>query len=322
MYTDGEFGLPLLMGDEASDAAGRTVRLLSKLLRREGPDSPPKLLHHYTTAEGVIGILRSEELWATNVLYLNDSEEIEDGIRHFDLLRKDVWNRSTQIGRWVLAAVLAVLRDPPIRTFVTCFCEDGDLLGQWRGYAPFGGGYSIAIPSRTLLDQAHGASERGEPRFLQRVIYDEAEKNAILRRYARAFVSAVAPHADEFSFRRKSSKKFLLEASMFMAGMLIPRIAAFKNEKFAAEREWRLLAAGHSTTGANELRFRSRNGVVVPYVGLRMSASQAGRAFPTTQIRAGPFADPFLPVQGIRDMLGALQYRNVEVVRSAVPLRF
>ncbi|MFO1205708.1 MAG: hypothetical protein U1E63_08295 [Burkholderiales bacterium] len=32
-------------------------------------------LYHYTTAEGLKGIVESQQLWATNIAYLNDAEE-------------------------------------------------------------------------------------------------------------------------------------------------------------------------------------------------------------------------------------------------------
>jgi hypothetical protein len=37
--------------------------------------SPPETLYHYTTQDGVLGIVRSGELWATNVQYMNDRRE-------------------------------------------------------------------------------------------------------------------------------------------------------------------------------------------------------------------------------------------------------
>ena len=38
---------------------------------------PKKLLYHYTDADGVLGIVRSGELRASDVLYVNDSSELE-----------------------------------------------------------------------------------------------------------------------------------------------------------------------------------------------------------------------------------------------------
>jgi hypothetical protein len=38
-------------------------------------------LYHYTTPDGLIGIVETQTLWATDVFYLNDSEEFALGIQ-------------------------------------------------------------------------------------------------------------------------------------------------------------------------------------------------------------------------------------------------
>jgi hypothetical protein len=47
----------------------------------------PKLLYHYTTLDGLLGILDKKELWATGISYLNDTSEFEAGKNAlFDLM--------------------------------------------------------------------------------------------------------------------------------------------------------------------------------------------------------------------------------------------
>jgi hypothetical protein len=36
---------------------------------------PPPILYHYTTQEGLLGILETDSLWATKIHFLNDSSE-------------------------------------------------------------------------------------------------------------------------------------------------------------------------------------------------------------------------------------------------------
>jgi hypothetical protein len=38
---------------------------------------PPETLYHYTTQDGLLGIIQSRSLWATNVSYMNDSTEFD-----------------------------------------------------------------------------------------------------------------------------------------------------------------------------------------------------------------------------------------------------
>lgn len=40
-------------------------------------DSPLTALYHYTTSNGLLGILDSDTLWASKIHYLNDSTEFE-----------------------------------------------------------------------------------------------------------------------------------------------------------------------------------------------------------------------------------------------------
>jgi hypothetical protein len=39
-----------------------------------------KTLYHYTSLEGLLGIIESKSIWATNVLYLNDASELNYSI--------------------------------------------------------------------------------------------------------------------------------------------------------------------------------------------------------------------------------------------------
>ena len=39
-----------------------------------------KILYHYTSLEGLLGIIESKSIWATNVLYLNDASELNYSI--------------------------------------------------------------------------------------------------------------------------------------------------------------------------------------------------------------------------------------------------
>jgi hypothetical protein len=48
------------------------------------PAVVPELLFHYTNAAGLLGILDSARLWATNYRFLNDSSEIGHGVSLFD----------------------------------------------------------------------------------------------------------------------------------------------------------------------------------------------------------------------------------------------
>lgn len=107
-------------------------------------DVPP-VLYHYTTAEGLLGILNEQAFWATDCEFLNDSSEMRYGLRLLDHTLREF---AVQ-GEHSLALRGQVIKDgrgfrPGKKPFVVCFCKRGDLLSQWHGYAG-GGGYAIGL---------------------------------------------------------------------------------------------------------------------------------------------------------------------------------
>jgi hypothetical protein len=60
------------------------VRFIEREVQRlQGVPTPsdelPGLLHHYTSGQGLLGILSSGEFHCTNVLYMNDASEMDYG---------------------------------------------------------------------------------------------------------------------------------------------------------------------------------------------------------------------------------------------------
>lgn len=52
------------------------IKLDQSFLRLPEPPGDTKRLFHYTCQKGLSGIIESGVVWATNVLYLNDSSEL------------------------------------------------------------------------------------------------------------------------------------------------------------------------------------------------------------------------------------------------------
>jgi hypothetical protein len=48
---------------------------------------PPPILYHYTTQQGLLGIINNQEIWATHTQYLNDSREF---CHATELMREEV----------------------------------------------------------------------------------------------------------------------------------------------------------------------------------------------------------------------------------------
>ena len=101
-----------------------------------------KILYHYTSQSGLMGIARSKSIWASHLYYLNDTTEF---VHAFDLmyqkveaLHDGVRGNALNPKNYLYEKVKDDLRSykllpSQIGLFVCSFSEDGDLLSQWRG---------------------------------------------------------------------------------------------------------------------------------------------------------------------------------------------
>jgi hypothetical protein len=118
----------------------------------------PQEIWHYTGADGLIGILRSGQIWSTQVACVNDTGEQ----RYFgDLVRAGVRKLRAAVTDPRIA-VLARVADDALTVrdfstaghFVACFSEVEDDLGQWRGHG--GGECGHRFPRRRHPGRAEG----------------------------------------------------------------------------------------------------------------------------------------------------------------------
>jgi hypothetical protein len=132
-------------------------RLRGCWFKRNRALAPEEPLYHYTDSGGLVGILESQTLRATDARYLNDALELEHGCRLVDHVLREKWRSLPRSERRGVTPAITLFLDmaltdrlfdpyePGRFAFVTCFCEEGNLLSQWRAYADRGAGYSIGF---------------------------------------------------------------------------------------------------------------------------------------------------------------------------------
>ncbi len=149
---------------------------------------PPRVIFHYTTAEGIKGIIETDSIWATNYRYVNDLAEFT----YANSLLRDELSARLQSESPLLRAVFEqMLADPdtllgPVDMFLACFCDQGDLLSQWRAYGSRGGGYALGL-SATQEDLVR----LGPNRRLFKVSYNKEQQLRLIRFLLDAYVRDV-----------------------------------------------------------------------------------------------------------------------------------
>ena len=131
-------------------------------------DDVPDLVYHYTTAPGLFGIISEHQIRATHVRYLNDlSESTYANDIFYEFAHPWLDNTIEKASEYdESSSPRDILADVIIRTyidlkdrydfFVISFCENRDLLSQWRGYGS-SSGYAIGFdrPGLSSIGDKH-----------------------------------------------------------------------------------------------------------------------------------------------------------------------
>ena len=256
----------------------------------------PELLYHYTNATGLFGMLTSNKIWATNSRFLNDPTEIEYAIR----LVRNVTDG--ELGRYGLPQVRRLQKsineildgfEREARVHLACFCAEGDLLSQWRGYGAVGGGYAVGIESKYLGVEVLNPNLPDPKPILRKVIYSPHVQTAIIRDWARA-LARLARAARTHSKTGSAVERFRM-FEWYFERFLSECLNCFKDPAYTAEQEWRLIQFG--AWGGRDIgkaEFRTSGSRVVPYVELDVTPRDGpykGK-LPVKIIRFGPTLDP------------------------------
>jgi hypothetical protein len=99
----------------------------------------------------------------------------------------------------------------------------------------------------------------------------------------------------------------------------------FKDPLFCQEEEYRIVffhleAESLSLKLNHEIRFRDRNGTIVPYIEVPMTNHQGH--LPVREIVIGPKNNIDIAEHGIDFLLYRLKNKNVAIRRSGIPLRY
>jgi hypothetical protein len=252
-----------------------------------------RLLYHYTSAAGLVGILEGRLLFASDVWFLNDASEVRYAQRRM-LERVRQYLGPDQ--PW-LKELLDVSEAKPgwlDEVFVASFCEEPDLLSQWRGYATGGFAIGFAADGLAALCGAPGA-----PRLVQVDYGAESGRRRLRKLFEEVAERAPGSHAERERLART---------------VLLPEMARVKEPSFSEEKEWRLLVIEERP---ERILFRVGAAGVVPYVEVALPEPT-----PVREIVIGPAADQQLHRRGVEQLLARRGYGGVAIRESESSLRW
>lgn len=272
---------------------------------------------HYTSAGGLLGIIRDKLLWATNIKFLNDQHEFQHALK---LIKTILDGTPPEAGGKSFEALFREFRDKVGKelgfidphsaesVFTISFSEEIDLLSQWRGYCPGNDGYCVVFD----LEELHKRlSAKLESCHLVKCVYDDAVKIAQLKELLNSRWSQYTRLADAKS-RKQVIDGFARELVLFAS--------YFKHPSFKEEQEHRIVVIDQDEALRKHIEFREGRSSLVPYLKLPAAHELIKK------IVVGPNVDQPLAVRaleafvekytGIPSLIGA-----VEFVMSQTPYR-
>jgi hypothetical protein len=273
---------------------------------------------HYTNADGLIGILKSGQIWSTQVACLNDSLEQ----RYFgDIVHRLVKEKRAQNRDPNLDVLLGVVDEALSQRdfsaawhFVACFSEVEDDLSQWRGYGGGECGYAIGFRSDGVLE---AIKARPACLFLP-MSYDDAKHQFlaadVMRMAEQYFLAGLARGlTDVPRWAKEFAMAFAMELDIFAS--------LIKHPKFEAEKERRIVT-GLQPTDYTMLEFRQKRTLLARHLPLSLTTSVDGKMrLPLTRIYVGPGPAQQVTRISVGDLLKKFGYEGLPVQMSKVPYR-
>jgi len=281
-------------------------------------------LFHYTTLQGMQGILRGRNLRLGHITSFNDPNEVQYGQRLvIEILNKFLRRESDAAIREFLHELLesvSVFGHWVHHAFVVCFCESETLLSQWRAYADQGRGYSLGFrfSSETRIASKLAEVSEGRTPVFRKIIYCPTQQQNVAEGYLRSIIDATRG-----AVRLGAPDSSIM--AMQAANVILDMLLCFKHPAFAEEREWRLFRVTLDSDEPEGVEFREAAGLLAPYrptylfdIGLSQTA-----AFPLRSITFGPGLEPARTRAAIDLFLNQVSrdLNPITLVRSDVEIR-
>ena len=297
-----------------------------------------KTIYHYTSPDGLLGMIKSQGIWCTQSYFLNDYEENLNGwklfLRTFEKYKKshEHFNNFHQtiksyFKHWIELdfenlsdEIFKKIEISKYRSFVFSASYKSDDLNQWRSYSPESNGYCIGFkinetfkPSQELFRDYTPeipTSPNNCKILIKNCIYEDKVKEEIC-------IKLLDYHFQEFLDSGSGSWINYLFFDILTLSLF------FKNHKFADEQECRIvvLPVGDKLVdlfkeNVNILQFRKGKSMIIPYVQL---------LFPPTCIESitiGPTPNKYHSKESIEMLISSLIFgKEVSINNSEIPYR-
>jgi hypothetical protein len=273
------------------------------------------VLYHYTTTEGMKGIIDTRSLWNSDVNYLNDPLELKYGRGIIFNILDSYSKKENDEG---IKRLLNRLKDITgiqnlYNTYITCFSKYNNLLSQWERYAAKGYGYNLGFhfssDSFSRSKTWYNIEELSEHDFLpclRKVTYQIDEQYEIVEKFINTIIDGSKRYLNGGNYIDKAWDAI---ASIKAADILLELMYSFKSPSFSEEYEWRLVYMIDKKYKPLIRNHRVNNNIIKPYLDMFIYEGKNGiYNFPLHSIKFGPMLPKETTEKSLKDFL---QHNNL-----------
>lgn len=303
-------------------------------------DNTASKKYHYTSPEGLKGIMETRTFFFTDSQFLNDFREkinINDELGDFWVASKKKYEKE-------FSDLLRKIRveeyedsgfsynfdhsDTKCRYFVFSLSTDNDSLTMWKYYAKNSSynGYCIGLFDAALTDEWIDRVS-GVTVISSQVEYYSENKQRIIQKAVDRLYAIWKSYEISDLLNEKIQKEFISWLSV--------EALFFKDECFADERETRYVAIA-PVDSLRDLQytykgrtykmydFRFVNGVLTPYIKMPFSDWNRDTCWAIDYIGIGPSANADQKEAGLRQFIRSLDYEleTCFIAKSKIPVRY
>lgn len=276
-------------------------------------------IYHYTSGEGLKGIIENKELWFTNADFLNDRTEIQHTHILIDKVLDGFRSEKNQDEIEEFKGYIHNYVKPDNRIYSASFSLDKDSNLLWANYAT-DDGYNIEFDinklDSILVDCNNDDDGVIFGRIFSPVNYDEKMQKKLLQTELISLYKI-------FKYCKENDMNEFLELSETNRINIILYSLFFKRKEFVQEQEFRTaLICVDDSKKADVLKVRIKNGACIPYAAISIASDKY--KVPIKSITIGPKNNLDIAENGLRYLLkwNGFEKYHVTINKSKIPYRY
>lgn len=288
-------------------------------------------VYHYTSPEGLIGIITNKYLFATDLLYLNDAAEGQYALEVLLDVCKEEFPDQKDLYKGLQGEISGMIKQAPgkYHSYVISCSEKEDLLNMWNYYTKgssvegYNIGFDINRLAKSLEIKIDEKSDANSKRRLKvkhgEVNYNIGKQKAEIKEVLHQFVDPLRKEND-YVKDQTGTLYYLIVRKVYHIGLF------YKAPDYKGEKEYRFIFMPGIVAKNDEWQregipykedYRNKNGILIPYQKCNFSTDSV------VSIMCSPTNDFTRTAASVRRLL-SFEFENVQnqIHQSSLKLRY